>query len=114
MAWSWSHAGEAYAAAWKNLEGMERETLEVIFAEWESAKNDSGEIEDYNDFDQEKYTLALDRAKKLPGDILVDHIWEHAENASTCDNGGYLLWMCPYGCMAHKASPDIEETEDDF
>lgn len=106
MAWSWSCSTEGCSAARENLDKFERETLEIIFAEWEAAKNDNGEIEDSDNFDQEKYETALVRAKKIPGDILAEYIWEHAENASACDNGGYLLWMCPSGCMSHCVSPN--------
>ena len=112
MAWSWSHSQEAYDAARYNLEQLDRETLEIIFAEWRAAQGKGGIIDDFNAFDQRKYDRALKHAATLPGDVLVDFIWEHAENASTCDNGGFELWMCPHGCGCHCVSCDFPDELD--
>lgn len=109
MAWSWSHTAEAYYHARCNLERMDREDLEIIFAEWRAAQGKGGVIEDTEYFNMKRYDRALRYAKSLPGDILVDFIWERAEQFATCDNGGWRLWMCPSGC--HTVSPDCEEEE---
>ena len=108
MAWSWSHSQEAYIAARYNMEQLDRETLEIIFAEWRAAQGKGGAIKSHW-FDRRKYNRALKHAATLPGDVLVDFIWEHAENASTCDNGGFHLWMCPHGCRCHCVPCDYPE-----
>lgn len=109
MAWSWSHTGEAYAAARDNLARLPKEELEIIFAEWRAAQGKGGVIEDSNRFSEKKYFRALAFAKTLPDDVLADFIWERAEESATCDNGGFNAWVCPSGC--HRVSFD---PHDDF
>lgn len=117
MAWSWSHTAEAYRAAELNLRNLDKETLEIIFAEWRAAQDKDGEVRDSNKFDQRKYDRALKYAKGMDTDCLADFIWEKAENAATCDNGGWQAWMCPSGCGCHCVpfSPpegvDLEDME---
>ena len=48
--------------------------------------------------DTEKYEEALAQAKTLPKDVLVGEVWDYAENARRCDNGGWNAYMCPAGC----------------
>ena len=123
MAWSWSHSAEAYDNARNNLELLPITTLNIIFAEWRAAQAKHGIIEDHNAFDQRKYSRALKHAEELTTQYgegfareqLVEFIWEKAEQAATCDNGGFDAWMCPSGCGCHCvsfSSPD-EETEDE-
>ena len=50
MAWSWSHSQEAYENARENLSTLDRETLEIIFAEWRAAQGKGGVIRNHNDF----------------------------------------------------------------
>ena len=50
MAWSWSHSQEAYENARENLSTLDRETLEIIFAEWRAAQGKGGIIHNHNDF----------------------------------------------------------------
>ena len=50
MAWSWSHSQEAYENARENLSTLDRETLEIIFAEWRAAQGKGGIIHDHNHF----------------------------------------------------------------
>ena len=98
MAWSWSHSQEAYENARENLSTLDRETLEIIFAEWRAAQGKGGIIHNHNHFHQRKYDRALKHAKTLPDDVLADFIWERASEQATCDNGGWNAWMCPSGC----------------
>ena len=118
MAWSWSHSQEAYENARENLSTLDRETLEIIFAEWRAAQGKGGIIHNHNHFHQRKYDRALKHAKTLPDDVLADFIWEQASEFATCDNGGFNAWMCPSGCGCHCVSfsppdePENEEFED--
>lgn len=122
MAWSWSHTANAYDAARQNLEAMPLEKLEVIFAEWRAAQGKGGIIHDSDSFNEKKYNRALAHAKSLSKlgtgfahEQLVEFIWEKASEAATCDNGGFLAWMCPSGCGCHCVSFSLpeEEEEDD-
>ena len=118
MAWSWSHSQEAYENARENLSTLDRETLEIIFAEWRAAQGKGGVIHNHNHFHQRKYDRALKHAKTLPDDVLADFIWEQASELATCDNGGFNAWMCPSGCGCHcvsfspPAEPENEELDD--
>lgn len=102
MAWSWSHAQEAYVAAEQNLRELDKETLEVIYAEWRAARKHGAT--DPIDFDERKYNRALKYAKEQDAETLADFIWEKASEQATCDNGGFNAWLCPYGCGCHTVS----------
>ena len=130
MAWEWGHSIEAYQNGRENLARMDRTDLNIIYAEWKAA--DSAHIEalkeheteqkqsewifefsppdwDGNGFDEVGYNDALKEAETLAGDTLVAYIWERAETFSTCDNGGFNLWVCSHGC--HTVSCDLESEE---
>ena len=111
MAWSWSHTADGLRHAYENLGKLSKETLCEIFAEWRAAQGKHGIVSDSNHFDQRKYERALAYANKLDHDTLVDFIWEKAEEAATCDNGGFELWMCPSGCGPHCVTPDPTDDE---
>jgi hypothetical protein len=111
MAWSWSHSPEAYVHAEANLRSLPPEDLATIFAEWRAAQSKGGVIRDTEDFDQRKYRRALAWASRQDPAFLADWIWERASEFATCDNGGFLAWMCPSGC--HCVSFDSEESEDE-
>ena len=103
MAWSWSHTAEAYATARENLEELPRDTLEEICDEWALHDADEGHPAD------EEVDIP-----NLPDDVLVDYIWERAEEQALCDNGGWAAWVCPYGCHTvpfSRGNPDEEPTE---
>jgi hypothetical protein len=105
MAWSWSHTQQAYSDARENLFKLDRETLEIIFAEWRAAQEKHGMIDPVSPaFNERKYERALKHAKTLDPDTLVDFIWEKASEFATCDNGGLEAWMCPQGCGPHCVS----------
>lgn len=97
MAWSWSHTQEAYDNARDNLVGLDRDRLNIIYAEWEALVGD-------DDLDENKYEAALDKAITIEVDILIDIIWVKVVHFATCDNGGFNAWVCPYGC--HTVSFD--------
>ena len=117
MAWSWSHTQQAYADARENLSELDRETLEIIFAEWRAAQGKNGMIDPVcPNFSERKYDRALKHAKTLDHDTLVDFIWERASEFATCDNGGFEAWMCPHGCGPHCVSfnpPEDAHGDDD-
>ena len=105
MAWSWSHTQQAYEDARENVSELDRETLEIMFAEWRAAQEKHGVIDQISPgFSQRKYDRALKYAESLPHDTLVDFVWEKASEFATCDNGGFEAWMCPHGCGPHCVS----------
>ena len=100
MAWEWSHTQEAYATAHENLQAVDLDELQVIYAEWESATLDECGGREH---DSDLYFAALERVQRdrLPADVLADAIWERAAEQATCTNGGHEAWMCPHGCGPH-------------
>lgn len=121
MAWSWSHAGEAYAAAEENLmaradraakgDEYEQKWLLDCICEWD--------IEDYRPSHIDRWMKRYDRlmikwrreAKRLGWQFIAERIWEKAEELATCDNGGWNAWCCPDGC--HTVSFTLQETEEE-
>jgi hypothetical protein len=71
MIWEWSHTAEAYENVRKNIGAKDREWLEVVYAEWEARKG--------NHLDQKKYERALKKAKKFVSDVIVEYIFEKAQ-----------------------------------
>jgi hypothetical protein len=117
MAWSWSHTQQAYANARENLSEMDREQLEIIFAEWRAAQGKHGVIDPVcPNLSERKHDRALKHAKTLPDDVLADFIGEKASEQATCDKGGFEAWMCPNGCGPHSVSfspPEDDPGDDD-
>lgn len=118
MAWTWSHTQQAYSDARENLSDLDRETLDIIFAEWRAAQGKRGLVDPVSPgLSERKYDRALKQAKTLAHDTLVEFIWEHASEFATCDNGGSEAWMCPHGCGPHCVSfsspVDVENRDDD-
>ena len=122
MAWSWSHSAEGMQNVRDNIDLLDRETLNIIYAEWKAcdavhakavAEWEAEDEEDrssnpprwnHNAFDNEVYESELLEAVKIPGDALADYIYERAEQEATCDNGGFNAWVCPSGCGCHCVS----------
>ncbi len=104
MAWEWSHTEEAYTAARTNLEGLEPDTLRVIWAEWKAAvpRTHGG-----YDFDSEAYETFLLQAQPLGPVRLASDIWERAADYRTCDNGGFNAHLCPFACGPHCVPFDV-------
>jgi hypothetical protein len=99
MAWGWSHSNEAYADAYANLQGLDREALETILAEWRCYSPDHADA-DSEGFVADRYAqvYADVTGAAYPTDVLADSIWDSASELATCDNGGWNAWVCPYGC----------------
>jgi hypothetical protein len=109
MAWSWSHTPEGRDNARANLYAMGREPLRAIWAEWEVF-----DPKDPGNFDSDTHDAALARASYMSNDSLADSIWSCMVDLSTCTNGGWLAWACPYGCWCHMVSftsPEQVEAE---
>lgn len=106
MAWSWSHTLEAYLEADEKLKSKSRGWLEETLAEIRTYEDcsrvdrEQGCLsvcpDDY--FDEALFREHRKSVSLLPGDVLADEIWSWAEEWRTCSNGGWALYMCPYGC----------------
>lgn len=117
MAWSWSHTTEGICAAYDNLHKLPHHVLCEIAAEWDTwkkanEKNAEGDWVDDESFDQVFYNERLKFYEGLTSDCVADYIWPFAEEKATCTNGGYYLWMCPYGCCCHMVPPGEEEEDE--
>jgi hypothetical protein len=99
MAWNWSHTAEAYQNVLANLNKMDREKLETIYAEWEAT---TIRVTGQHILNDAKYEAAKVKAKQLPTDILADYIYEKSEEQALCTNGGHFAYVCPLTC--HKVS----------
>lgn len=99
MTWEWSHTNEAYAAVRENLERLPLTDLACIASEW-YAWGGGGE----DDFDSDKYNaryselLAEIERGVLASDILADWIYDKASEQSSCSNGGWDAYVCPFHC----------------
>lgn len=93
MAWSWSHTSEAYRDAREQLEAMERDTRNVIAAEWLAADGDN--------LDERKYARSLPRVASWNDERINEFIWEAMERQAMCTNGGWEAHCCPFGCGCH-------------
>lgn len=119
MAWSWSHTNEGVANVQTNVERLDKETLEVIYAEWKAGEKGHFHPRSYkagDDLDFQRYDRALGKAKLMTREALVESVWPLVERLATCTNGGWEAWCCPYGCPVHMVSfdaPEEEEEEDD-
>lgn len=115
MAWSWSHTQEAYDAVREQIFAQDREWLEVVWAEWKTAKKDRHGCYDQNNFNQKKYERMLKRAKKFDNETLAEEIWNFTQEYATCSNGGWEAYCCPFDCGCHQIpfTPPAEEDEDD-
>lgn len=113
MTWEWSHSPEAYANVRSALQAMPAKELVEIEVEW-LAYFDKRVSDEERTHDQpanfrrtekrQKYWEA--HCEKMGTEHLANLIYERAENHALCDNGGFDMWVCPYGCHTVPASPD--------
>lgn len=111
MTWSVSHTQEALQNVYENLHDMEHETLVDMLAEWKIAeKNDYSGY--WGENDSQLFEYHVKKFDKFPDDILADSIWEYMtneEHGMICENGGFDMWGCNYGCDCHMVSFNREE-----
>ncbi len=106
MAWSWSHTAEAYEDVRQNCSELPRETLLEIAAEWLAYRPEASELENFSLAD---YSAALLVVAELDTEALASQIWHKAAEQQTCTNGGWLAWLCPFGCEPHSVPFHREE-----
>ena len=57
-------------------------------------------------FEYEYYVARLTRDSFHTVETLAAKLWLRVETLATCDNGGHMAWICPFGCECHKISFD--------
>lgn len=102
--WEFSHSVEAYENLYCNIHHQDREWLETVYAEIKAAED--GEL------NQERYLEECEEASKLSSEALAEFIYEWTMQDRTCDNGGHNAYCCPFRCMTHMISMNLEEEED--
>ena len=107
MAWEWSHSVEAYEAVRLNIGDLSRDDLREIYAEWRA--NDG---QDDDNFDEEIYQATLHAVddNKASSRVLAGTIYNFTRDQATCTNGGFEVWICPFGC--HTVSFDRDPEKD--
>ena len=108
MAWEWSHTMAAYKNARDNLATFDDEQLAAVYAEWRAMVPRENSEPDLH-LGQYRFALIGARSKIRRGmrDLLEDVVYGHMAEQSTCDNGGFDAWACPFGC--HTVSFDKGE-----
>jgi hypothetical protein len=98
MAWEWSHTEEAYENVRENIKNVGGDTKMVVYAEWQAWHvNHSDEELDDTSWCGDCYNNVINNPENLPSDI-DQVIYDKARNYTTCDEGGFMAWICPYGC----------------
>lgn len=110
--WSWSHTQEGIQNARNQMEAMDRETRNVIAAEWlAKIKSDNYGC---SELDTRKYYRSLPRVQQWDDDKLNEFIWTKMEEYATCSNGGWEAYCCPFDCGCHTVPFDPVEGQEDY
>ena len=116
MAWQWSHSQEVYDKPNYRIEAMEVDELVEIMLEWlafhdKRISDEERQIGEPANFRRTAKREAWwrDHCKKFGTEHIAEKIWEYAEQHALCDNGGFDMWVCPYGCHTVPASPECDE-----
>lgn len=98
MVWEWSHTQEAYDNVKENINSLSVESKHEIYAEWMAFKCVNAEDDGGGPWCNICYNYTAHHSPdKMPSDI-EQVIYDYAEEAANCDNGGFDAWVCPYGC----------------
>lgn len=101
MAWGLSHTAEAYQYAAERIAELTRRKLQDAAIGWKAA------LREYAAEQGEPAPRFTFDVRKLPRDILVDFVVEHAlgEHGS-CSNGGWELYVDPEGWITVPFGPE--------
>ena len=134
MAWEWSYGAEALHQVRKNLHIQPIDWLVAVRYEWEccdhsnsiarqDVREEAIELGDCPDDAEGAYQYDFQAFEQLPvaaekdfrrrfnknstPDLLADYIYDRAEGHSSCNNGGFSVWVCPSGCHTVTVSPSV-------
>lgn len=106
MTWKWNHNQKALDIFRNTVDAWETSRKIEICSEWSAFYQQRGyddyEEDDPNYFNEVVYESSLSFWGNQNEDTLTDAIVASAEAHAVCDNGGFDLWACPYGCHRVK------------
>lgn len=113
MAWEWSYSHEGIDNIRQNIMDMDTETAIVALAEHQALAS----REDYaNGFNSAEYDRSLARLNadletlgESFGEMIKMELFDQASEIATCENGGFNVWACPFGCHTVSASRDDDQ-----
>lgn len=94
----------------ENLAKLPLETLREIAAEIHTYQDMLSQrpgrvIEDLSDKDilwhpelHDSYLEMFNNLTSFPANVLVDYVYKFASEQAECTDGGYEVYVCPYGC----------------
>lgn len=107
MSWSWSHTADAHVNARAQLSVLNRETRNIIAAEWLAAiPHPRLGVGFSAELDTRKYPKSLIRVAAWTDGRINEFIWDRMEKLETCTNGGHEAHCCPFGCIPHMVPFD--------
>jgi len=105
MSWEWSHTDEAIDNAQHFfLCNTDKEWQDEIAVEWMVYY-----LNNKQDSTGTQWEFHILKILQMIEPKDQEWIWEEAEANRVCDNGGFNLWMCPYGCEKHYLNLDEAE-----
>lgn len=108
MIWNWSHTQKAYDNVYYNISQISLETLREIAAEIKTYQitKKVGRIEPTGYWNETLYNKVLtsNAFTKLNSEDLTNFIYKFAAEQAECTNGGYEVYVCPYGCHSVSLS----------
>lgn len=128
MSWEWNASAEGGEYAYQHIHRMKRDDLCACLAEfaanekqpddWEAEDACCDSWDEYRRFsstcfDEEEYERVYAELKGscLVVETLADTLWSKVEDWATCDNEGFRVHVCPFGC--HTVSLDCPAEEED-
>jgi hypothetical protein len=95
------------------MEALDRETRNVIAAEWLASRENEYGWYDMDASDLPKYEAEQARVAQWDDEAINELIWDKMAEKATCENGGHEAWCCPFGCGPHLVPFDPISTEED-
>lgn len=107
MAWEWSYSQEGLDNIRDNIMDMDIDRAIEALAECKAqgSREDFEGGFDSDTFEVESKRLAseLKRNGAYFADIIKEELASQSAKIATCDNGGFQVWICPFGCHTVSA-----------
>lgn len=103
--WEWPQDAMYAEKIRRQICRLDRETLEIIYAEWQAREGEDG-------LDEAEYDEArLYAIDHLDSDTLAEFIFERASEQALADNGCHEAWCCPFGCGPHTLPAEFSDED---